>query len=110
MKLERNAASGSRRADGGDAVEEAVAVAPAAHAAQQRARHVLEREVEVRHAGGADGVDQRVGEVGRVQVEQPDPVDPGRHGLRPAATIARSPWPWSRPKDGEVLGDEHDLA
>ena len=38
--------------DVGDAAQEALAVAPAAHAGQERARDVLEREIEVRDAGG----------------------------------------------------------
>ena len=69
--------------------EEPVAVAPAPHAAQQRPRHVLQRQVEVRHAGGADGVDERVGEVGRVEVEQPHPRRPARPRPRPAARSLR---------------------
>ncbi len=45
-------------ADVGDAVEEALPVAPAAHPAQQRLAHVLQRQVEVRHARVADRVDR----------------------------------------------------
>ena len=43
------------------------------------------------HAGGADGVDQPVGEVRRVQVQQPDAVDPLGHRLDQRRRSARSP-------------------
>ena len=69
---------------------------------------MLQREVEVGHAGGADRVDQLVGEVGRVEVEQPHPVDPCGHGLD-EGTMARVPTPLVAPVAGEVLGHEHDL-
>ncbi len=82
--------------DGGDALEELVPVPPPAHAAQQRRRHVLQGEVEVGDPGGADGVDQGLGEVGRVQVEQPHPVHPlGHRAARaaPMAALCRRPGP-----------------
>ena len=62
--------------DVGDAAQEAVAVAPAAHAGQQRTRDVLQREVEVRHAGGEHGLDQLVGQPGGIEVEQAGALDP----------------------------------
>ena len=68
-------------ADVGDASQEAVAVAPAPHPPQQRLADVLQRQVEVRHAGGADHVDQRVGEIARVEVQQPHPVGALGDGL-----------------------------
>ena len=57
---ERRAEGGGRLggADVGDAAQEALAVAPAPHAGQQRAGHVLEGEVEVRHARIEYGADQ----------------------------------------------------
>ena len=55
-------ASGVGGADVGDAAQEALAVAPPAHAGEQRARHVLEGEVEVGHARIEHGLDQLVGE------------------------------------------------
>ena len=76
-----------------DAAGEALAVAPAAHPPQQRAGDVLERQVEVGHAGGADGVDQPVGQVGRVQVQQAHPVDPGRHLAHERARSTGGPGP-----------------
>ena len=87
--------------DVGDAAQEALAVAPAAHAGEQRAGHVLQREVEVGHAGREDGLDQLVGQPGGVQVEQPGALDPGRHGpgeggewvRRPLAMRFRRPGP-----------------
>ena len=100
---------GLAAADVVDAGEEPLAVAPAPHAPQQRRRHVLQRQVEVRHAGGADRVDQRVGEVGRVEVEQPHPVDPGRPRPRRAGRCALAD-ALVAAEGGEVLGDEHDLA
>ena len=67
-------------ADVGDAAQEPLAVAPPAHAPQERLGHVLQREVVVRHAAVADDVDQLVRQVGRVEVEQAGPLDPLRHG------------------------------
>ena len=67
-------------ADVADAAHEALAVAPTPHAGEERARHVLEREVEVGDAGIEDGADQLVGEAGRVQIEQPRAFDAGGHG------------------------------
>ena len=91
-----------------DAAEEAVTVAPPAHAPQQRARDVLEREVEVGHARVAYRVDQLVGEVRRVEVEQPHARDPRRDcphqgdDLPLAGALVAS-------ERREVLGDQHDL-
>ena len=104
--------------DVGDAAQEALAVAPAAHAGEQRARHVLEREVEVGHTGVQDRLDQLVGEAGRVEVEEPGALDPHRDGAseggngRVAVGDARTP---GRARAvaavrGEVLCDEDDLA
>jgi hypothetical protein len=95
--------------DGVDALEVAVAGAPAPHAAHEGRRHVLERQVEVRDAGVADGVDQRVVEVRRVEVQEPDALHPLGHGghegdQRPLAD------PLVAPVAGQVLGDEDDLA
>ena len=72
---------GVDRPDALDAGQEAVAVAPAAHAAQVRSRHVLQGQIEVGAAGRAHDVDQTVGELGWIQVEQAGPGDPGRHRL-----------------------------
>jgi hypothetical protein len=66
-------------ADGGDALEEAVPLAPTAHALEQWARHVLQGEIEVRDAGGQHGLHQRVVQCRRVEVEQAGPTDPGGH-------------------------------
>ena len=66
---------------------------PSPHRRMRRSsglRHVLEREVEVGHARGADGVDQRVGELGGIEVEQPDPVDRARPRPRPAGRWRRA--------------------
>ncbi len=79
MNDERNAASGKRVRIVVDASQEPIAVAPPPHAPQQGLRHVLQREVEVGHAGVADDVDQVVGEVRRIQVEQPHARHAGRH-------------------------------
>ena len=103
-------------ADVGDAAQEALAVTPSAHAGQQRAGDVLEGEVEVRHPGGHHRLDELVGQPGRVQVEQPRAVDPGRDGAgqggdgRPAGLD-----PLTRPRavaavGSQVLGHQHDLA
>ena len=95
----------------GDAVQEPVAVAPAPHAAQVRLGHVLQGEVEVGAAGRTHDVDQTVGELRWIQVQQPGPGHPrltppdqrsiGRRlpGRRAqVATVGR-----------QVLGDQHDL-
>ena len=86
--------------DVGDAAQEAVAVAPAPHAGQQRARDVLEREVEVGHAGAEHGLDQLVGQPRRIEIEQPGALDTGRHrpgqrdnGRRPRPARPRGPAP-----------------
>src|SRR3954465_10449811 len=50
-------------ADVSDALEEAGAVAPATHPPQEPLGHMLEREVEVRDAGGTDRFDQPIGEL-----------------------------------------------
>ena len=62
-----------------DPIEEPLAVTPPAHALEQRSRNVLQREVEVGHAGGENGLDQRVVERRRVEIEKPGPADPFRH-------------------------------
>ena len=111
-------ASGVGGPDVGDAAQEALAVAPAAHAGEQRARHVLQREVEVGHAGLEDRLDQLVGQAGRVEVEQPGALDPGRDGAgeggdgrRAVGGAGAPPGPGPVPAvGGEVLGDEDDLA
>ena len=51
MNDERNAASGSFRADLADRGEESLAAPPPLHAPQQARRRVLQRQVEVRHDG-----------------------------------------------------------
>ena len=118
---ERGAEGGVRLGgpDVGDAAQEALAVAPAAHAGEQRARHVLEREVEVGHARVEDGLDQLVGQAGRVEVEQPGALDPrpttarvrAAMGDGPLAMRVRRPGPDAvAAVGGEVLGDEDDLA
>ena len=118
MKEERKRGVRVSGPDVVDAAQEAVAVAPAAHAGEQRPRHVLEREVEVRHAGGDDRLDQLVGQPGGVEVEQPGALHPGRHGpcegsngrwaVGDAGAPARSGT--VTPVGGEVLGHEDDLA
>jgi hypothetical protein len=70
---------------------------------------VLEGEVEVGHAGSADGVDQPVGEVARVQVQQPDPGDARRHRVDQRDDRAL-PHPLVPAERGQVLGDQHDLG
>ena len=97
-------------ADVVDAPQEAVAVAPAAHPPQQRLADVLQRQVEVRHAGVADGVDEVVAEVARVEVQQADPVDAVGDGTHErddgaGAELVGDVLAVRR----EVLGDEHDL-
>ena len=94
-----------------DATQEAVAVAPSTHPTQQRLADVLEGEIEVRHAGRADRVDQCVGQVARVQVQQPHPVGAIGDGLdeRHDRAGAEVVGPVLAVR-GEVLGDEHDLA
>ena len=52
--------------NGGDAVEESQTVTPPTHASQQGLRHVLKRQIEVRHARSKNRVSQLVAEVTRV--------------------------------------------
>ena len=93
----------------GDAAKEAFTVAPTTHAAHQRRRDVLEAEVEVRHTGVADRVDERIGEVRRVQVQQTNPIDPVGDLLdeRDDRTLPHS---LVASVGRQVLGDEHDLT
>ena len=100
------------------AAQEALAVAPAAHVGQQRAGHVLERQVEVRHTRPEDGLDQLVGQAGRIQIEQPRAHHLGGHGAgeggdgRGAAGDAGTPIGPAAvaPVGGQVLGHQDDLA
>ena len=96
-------------ADVGHARREALAIAPSTHAAQQRRRHVLQRQIEVGHARRTDGIDERVGEIGGIEVEEPDPIDARRHLLdeRDDGSLPHAPIATER---GEVLRDQHDLA
>ncbi len=109
---------GVGRPDVVDAAEEAVAVAPAAHAGKQRARDVLQREVEVRHARGDDGLDQLIGQPRGIEIEQPGALHAGRHGAGERGDGRRAVGNAGAPArsgpvtavGGEILGDEHDLA
>ena len=95
-------------ADGGDPLQELLAAPPAPHPAQQPSRDVLQRQVEVGHPGGDDGVDQLAGEVRRVQVQQPDPLHQLVHRLHqrddPPPPPALVP-----AVGGQVLGHQHRL-
>ena len=69
---------------------------------------MLQRQIEVRHAGFAHGIDQRVIEITGIQVQQPDPVDAfsncfnqGNDGSF-ALTLISS-------KGSQVLGDKDDF-
>ena len=90
-----------------EALREPGPVAPTAHSAEQPPYSVLERQVEVSAAGADHGVDQTVGELGRIQIQEPDPrhrvnatssTRARRLRLAMFATIGR-----------EVLCDEDDL-
>ena len=80
---ERRPEGGGRlgRPDRRHSVEESVTVAPPAHALQQRARNMLQREVEVGNPGGQDGIDQPVVQCRWIEVEQASPSHAGGHGL-----------------------------
>ena len=82
---------GAQRADLLDALQVLLAVAPPPHAPHQRRGHVLERQVEVRHRPGAHQLDQLVGELGGVQVQQPHPVDLLGDAHGPAARSTARP-------------------
>jgi len=97
--------------DVGDPAQEAIAVSPAPHPAQQRLADVLQREVEVRHPAVADGVDQPVAQIARVEVQQADTIGALAHGAhqrddRPGAELVGQ----VLAVRSEVLGNEHDLA
>ncbi len=117
---ERGAERGAwlRPPDRRDALEEAFAVAPPAHAREQRAGDVLERQVEVRHAGGEHHFHELGGEGGGVQVQQPRaPHHPGhrlderderrRAAGAPCSPVVGGAVPSVR---GEILGHEDDLV
>ena len=115
MNDDRNAASGSD-----DRIPSMIDAnrSPLPHRfmrAQQRAVRVLERQVEV----GDDGRrlehrrDQRVADLARVQVEQPDPRQTGGRQLGVEAAQQRGEragLAGVAPVPGEVLGDEHQLG
>ena len=86
MKFERMPASGASARMRRHQLQEAFAVAEAAHAAQQGAAGVLEGHVEVGHdAGGAgEDVDESGADLGGLQVADTDPFDPGDRGERGA--------------------------
>ena len=67
-------------ADVGHPAQEALAIAPSTHAGQQWARDVLEREVEVGHAGGHHRLNELIGQPGRVEIEQPGARHEGGDG------------------------------
>ena len=109
---------GSGGADGVDALEEPGRVTPTPHALDQWTRHVLQRQVEVGHAGRHDGLDERVVEGRGVEIQEPDALDPLRQvadepddgALGPGArrhTIGRVA---VEPPRGQVLGHEHHLV
>ena len=111
MKLLRNTAAGSRRRISSMRRQEPRAIAPAAHPPQQRLADVLQREIEVRHAGGADGVDQGIAEVAGVEIQEPHAVDPlgdGTHERhdRPGSERGRGVLAVRR----EVLRHQHHFA
>ena len=82
-------ASGVGGPDVADAAQETLAIAPTAHAGEQRTRHVLQREVEVRHTRGKDGLDQLVGQPGGIEIQQAGALHPGGHGAGRARRWAR---------------------
>ena len=93
--------------DGRDPFEKTTAVAPPPHAPEQALGDVLQRQVEVRDIGRADGVDQAIVELGRIQVEEPHPRRP--LGYRLHERDDRAGRPDVAAVGRQVLGDEHDL-
>ena len=61
----------AERADVGNALQESVAIAPAAHATKVRLADMLQREVEIWHARFEHGLDQFVCEIAWIQVQKP---------------------------------------
>jgi len=98
------------RANVGDAREKSLSVAPAAHATQVRLRHVLQREVEVRHTSRENRVDELVAEVARIEIQQPRARHLCRHGVHEIDDGARPEFVGSIfAVAREILGDEHDF-
>ncbi len=97
------------RANTLDPLEEGIAVAPAAHAAQHRTRGVLQRQVEVGHAGRQHGLDEGLGQVRGVEIQQSDPIDPFGDRLH-QRDDRPLPHPLVPAVGGQVLGDEDDLS
>ena len=104
--------------DVADAPQKALAVTPATHAGEQRTRHVLQREVEVRHARGEHGLNQLISQPGGVEVEQTGAIDAGRHGAGECSNGRRTVGDAGTPTRAraipavrsQVLSDEDDLA
>ena len=60
----------AERADVGNALQESVAIAPAAHSAKVWLADMLQREVEIRHACFEHGLDEFVCEIAWIQVQK----------------------------------------
>ena len=98
-------------ADVVDAAQETLTIAPATHATQQRLAHVLQRQIEIRHACFADGIDEVVTEIARVQIQQAHPIGDCSNGLDQrnngaCAKLVGTVFAVA----GEVLSNEHNLA
>ena len=110
---------GGRGADGGDALQEPLAVTPAPHAPTRGRDDVLQRQVEVGHARGHDGVDRASRRAPRGTGRAAGPADPLRQaadeptmgdGCRAGAPGAPRPRRVAvEPPRRQVLGDEDHL-
>ncbi|CAB4324141.1 unannotated protein [freshwater metagenome] len=100
---------GFASADVGDSLEESLTVTPTTHPAQQRCRHMLQRKIEIRDAGCADGVNERVGQIRRIEIEKSDSINELRH-LLDQRNDGSLPHPLIASECGEILGNQHDLA
>ena len=53
-----------------DTAQETFTIAPTTHPTQQGLRDVLQGKIKIRHTGLADRIDQSVGEIGRIEIQQ----------------------------------------
>ena len=98
--------------DAFDAGKEAFAIAPAAHAAQVRARHVLQRKVEVRAAGFPHYLDQTIAELRWIQIQQAGAGHPFGYRLHQGLdrrAMTETPAPPVPAVGRQVLSDQDDL-
>ena len=100
----------AERADVGNALQEPVAIAPTAHATKVWLADMLQREVEIRHTRFEHGLDEFVGEVAWIQVQQPRALYSRAYCAHKRNDRAGTQFGWAVfPITCQVLCNEHDF-